>query len=254
LEHHIKKELYRLKRYDGTGSLVALGLDDLEEINKNYGQRTGDLVVVHLSYILGSSTRATDIVGRFGGSEFLLYFPETPQEMAVKTMKKLQTRLKKAEVANIKTKLTFSAGIVEASRHGEDFKELYDNARSALEKAEKAGKGVVIYLRQEGRGIGLMAKLHAYRLQDVGMNTVQANEWLGYKADTRDYGLGAQICRDLGLSKIANMTNNPIKTNRLQVFGITVVEQIPLEIKANEHNRFYLKTKRDKMGHILKEL
>ena len=124
----------------------------------------------------------------------------------------------------------------------------------ALQRIEKAGKGAVIYLRQEGRGIGLMAKLHAYRLQDVGMNTVQANEWLGYKADTRDYGLGAQICRDLGLSKIANMTNNPIKTNRLQVFGITVVEQIPLEIKANEHNRFYLKTKRDKMGHILKEL
>jgi len=124
----------------------------------------------------------------------------------------------------------------------------------AMQRIEKAGKGAIIYLKQEGRGIGLMAKLHAYHLQDVGMDTVQANEWLGYKADKRDYGLGAQICRDLGLSRIANMTNNPVKTNRLQVFGITVVEQIPLEIKANEHNRRYLKTKRDKMGHILKEL
>jgi 3,4-dihydroxy 2-butanone 4-phosphate synthase/GTP cyclohydrolase II len=124
----------------------------------------------------------------------------------------------------------------------------------AMHRIEKAGKGAIIYLRQEGRGIGLMGKLHAYHLQDVGMDTVQANEWLGYKADTRDYGLGAQICRDLGLTKIANMTNNPIKTSRLGVFGITVVEQIPLEVGLNEHNRRYMKTKRDKMGHILKDL
>jgi 3,4-dihydroxy 2-butanone 4-phosphate synthase/GTP cyclohydrolase II len=124
----------------------------------------------------------------------------------------------------------------------------------AMARIEEAGKGAIIYLRQEGRGIGLTAKLHAYKLQDVGMDTVQANEWLGYDADKRDYGIGAQICRDLGLTKIANMTNNPIKTNRLQVYGITVVEQVPLEVRSTEHNRRYLKTKRDKMGHILREL
>ncbi len=124
----------------------------------------------------------------------------------------------------------------------------------AMQRIEKAGKGAIIYLRQEGRGIGLKAKLHAYRLQDLGMNTIQANEWLGFEADKRDYGLGAQICRDLGIRKIANMTNNPVKTNRLEVYGITVVEQVPLEVGCTEHNRRYLQTKRDKMGHILPNL
>lgn len=124
----------------------------------------------------------------------------------------------------------------------------------AMHRIEKAGKGAIIYLRQEGRGIGLKAKLHAYRLQDLGMNTIQANEWLGFDADKRDYGLGAQICRDLGIRKIANMTNNPVKTNRLEVYGITVVEQVPLEVGCTEHNRRYLQTKRDKMGHILPNL
>ena len=124
----------------------------------------------------------------------------------------------------------------------------------AMRLIEEAGKGAVIYLRQEGRGIGLTGKLHAYKLQDVGMDTVQANEWLGFDADKRDYGLGAQICRDLGLSKIANITNNPIKTNRLQVYGISVVEQVPIEIQATEHSRRYLETKRDKMGHVLRKL
>lgn len=124
----------------------------------------------------------------------------------------------------------------------------------AMHRIEQAGKGVVIYLRQEGRGIGLAAKLQAYHLQDVGMDTVQANEWLGYKADKRDYGIGAQICRDLGLHKIAVMTNNPVKTNRLQVYGISVVEQIPLEMPVTEYNHRYMKTKRDKMGHVLRDL
>jgi len=124
----------------------------------------------------------------------------------------------------------------------------------AMRRIEEAGKGAIVYLRQEGRGIGLAAKLHAYKLQDVGMDTVQANEWLGYKADKRDYGIGAQICRDLGLTQIRNMTNNPIKTNRLQVYGITVVEQVACEIEPNEHNRRYLTTKRDKMGHMLRHL
>ncbi|MBN1764688.1 MAG: bifunctional 3,4-dihydroxy-2-butanone-4-phosphate synthase/GTP cyclohydrolase II [Sedimentisphaerales bacterium] len=124
----------------------------------------------------------------------------------------------------------------------------------AMRRIEQAGRGAIIYLRQEGRGIGLAAKLKAYHLQDVGMDTVQANEWLGYKADKRDYGIGAQICRDLGLHKISIMTNNPVKTNRLQMYGISIVEQIPLEIPAHEHNRRYMKTKRDKMGHMLKNI
>ena len=124
----------------------------------------------------------------------------------------------------------------------------------AMQKIEQAGKGVLIYLRQEGRGIGLRAKLHAYHLQEVGMDTIQANEWLGFEADKRDYGIGAQICRDLGIRKIANMTNNPIKTERLEVYGISVIEQVPLEVASNEHSERYLKTKRDKMGHNLRQI
>ncbi|MBN2211218.1 MAG: bifunctional 3,4-dihydroxy-2-butanone-4-phosphate synthase/GTP cyclohydrolase II [Sedimentisphaerales bacterium] len=127
-----------------------------------------------------------------------------------------------------------------------------DQLHEAMRRIEEAGAGAIIYLRQEGRGIGLTAKLHAYHLQEIGMDTVQANEWLGFAADKRDYGLGAQICRDLGIRKIRNMTNNPVKTERLQVYGITVVEQIPLEMPLKEHNRRYMQTKRDKMGHILR--
>ena len=126
-----------------------------------------------------------------------------------------------------------------------------EQLQEAMRQIEKAGKGAIIYLRQEGRGIGLPAKLHAYQLQEEGMDTVEANEALGFAADKRDYGLGAQICRDLGIRKIANMTNNPIKTNRLMVYGITVVKQVPLEVGLTEHNQHYLRTKRDKMGHLL---
>lgn len=124
----------------------------------------------------------------------------------------------------------------------------------AMERIAQAGKGAIVYLRQEGRGIGLLEKLRAYHLQDVGMDTVQANEWLGHPPDKRDYGVGAQICRELGLRQISVMTNNPKKTERLEVFGLKIVEQVPLEITASEHNRRYLKAKRDKMGHLLKNL
>ncbi len=124
----------------------------------------------------------------------------------------------------------------------------------AMRYIEKHGKGAVIYLRQEGRGIGLAAKLKAYKLQQQGMDTVQANEALGFNADKRDYGLGAHICRDLGISKVVNLTNNPIKTERLRVYGITVEEQIPIEFPPNEHNYRYMKTKKDLMGHCLRHI
>ena len=124
----------------------------------------------------------------------------------------------------------------------------------AMRYIEKHGKGAVIYLRQEGRGIGLAAKLKAYKLQQEGMDTVEANEALGFDADKRDYGLGAHICRDLGIKSVVNLTNNPIKTERLRVYGITVEEQIPIEFPPNEHNYKYMKTKKDRMGHCLRHL
>ncbi|MCH8913430.1 MAG: bifunctional 3,4-dihydroxy-2-butanone-4-phosphate synthase/GTP cyclohydrolase II, partial [Planctomycetes bacterium] len=102
--------------------------------------------------------------------------------------------------------------------------------------------------------IGLHNKLKAYKLQDQGYDTVEANEKLGFRADRRDYGVGAQILRDLGLRKIRILTNNPKKAQRLAVYGLEIVEQVPIEIAANEHNRDYLRVKRDKLGHFLQEL
>ncbi len=116
---------------------------------------------------------------------------------------------------------------------------------------EKEGKGVVVYLNQEGRGIGLMAKASAYKLQEGGMDTVDANLHLGYKADERDYGVGAQILQNLGVTKMRLMTNNPVKRIGLESYGLNVVENVPIEITPNTYNQFYMETKRDKMGHVL---
>ena len=125
---------------------------------------------------------------------------------------------------------------------------------AAMKAVSEKGRGVIVYLRQEGRGIGLLNKLKAYELQDQGMDTVEANEALGFAADQRDYGIGAQILHDLGLHKVALLTNNPKKLAGLSGFGIKIVDQLPIEIPPNENNRSYLKTKKEKMGHILKRV
>jgi 3,4-dihydroxy 2-butanone 4-phosphate synthase/GTP cyclohydrolase II len=122
---------------------------------------------------------------------------------------------------------------------------------TGMELIQKEGKGAVIYLRQEGRSIGLHNKLRAYRLQDEGLDTVEANERLGLAVDRRDYGIGAQICRDLGLRKLRILTNNPKKVSRLAVYGIDVAEQLPIVIAPNKHNEHYLRTKKAKLGHLL---
>ena len=122
---------------------------------------------------------------------------------------------------------------------------------SALQMVEKAGCGIVLYMRQEGRGIGLVNKLKAYKLQDEGLDTVEANEKLGFRADLRDYGIGAQILRDLGVRKMRLMTNNPKKVVGLHGYGLDIVERVPLEMDPNEINERYLNTKRDKLGHLI---
>jgi 3,4-dihydroxy 2-butanone 4-phosphate synthase/GTP cyclohydrolase II len=123
----------------------------------------------------------------------------------------------------------------------------------ALERIEFCGQGVLLYMRQEGRGIGLKDKLKAYELQEKGLDTVEANAALGYAADLRDYGIGAQILADLGLSTIRLITNNPKKVVGLEGYGLKITARVPLEIKPNEHNKKYLSTKSRKLGHIIKE-
>lgn len=122
----------------------------------------------------------------------------------------------------------------------------------SMEMIEKEGKGVIVYMNQEGRGIGLLNKLKAYKLQEEGRDTVEANLELGFGMDERDYGVGAQILRDLKVSKIRLMSNNPKKRAGLIGYGLEIVENIAIEIESNEHNKFYLQTKRDKMGHTIK--
>jgi 3,4-dihydroxy 2-butanone 4-phosphate synthase/GTP cyclohydrolase II len=124
----------------------------------------------------------------------------------------------------------------------------------ALEIIAREGRGVLVYLRQEGRGIGLLNKMRAYELQDQGKDTVEANEALGFKPDARDYGIGAQILVDLGVKNLRLLTNNPKKRVGLEAYGLHFVERVPIEIPANETNRKYLSTKRDKLGHLLSSL
>jgi 3,4-dihydroxy 2-butanone 4-phosphate synthase/GTP cyclohydrolase II len=121
----------------------------------------------------------------------------------------------------------------------------------ALEKISEAGKGVLLYIEQEGRGIGLVNKIRAYNLQDKGDDTVDANLKLGMKADLRDYGIGAQILVDLGLQKIRYMTNNPAKLAGVEGFGLEITEVVPIRTHPNPYNERYLATKRERMGHLL---
>jgi 3,4-dihydroxy 2-butanone 4-phosphate synthase/GTP cyclohydrolase II len=126
-----------------------------------------------------------------------------------------------------------------------------DQLRLALEKIGNEGRGCLVYIAHEGRGIGLMNKLKAYALQDGGLDTVEANEALGFKADLRDYGLGAQVLQDLGIHKLRLMTNNPKKLAGAEGYGLEVVENVPLRIEPHRHNARYLETKRSKLGHLL---
>ena len=126
-----------------------------------------------------------------------------------------------------------------------------DQLHTAMKMVEKEGKGIILYMNQEGRGIGLFNKLKAYHLQEKGRDTVEANIELGFRADERDYGVGAQMLRDLGATKIKLITNNQTKKIGLSSYGLEIVNTVPIIIKAGEHNKFYLKTKQDKLGHSL---
>ena len=126
-----------------------------------------------------------------------------------------------------------------------------EQLHKAMQMIDKEGKGVLVYMQQEGRGIGLMNKIAAYKLQEEGYDTVEANVHLGFKPDERDYGCGAQILRKLGVKKMRLLTNNPVKRVGLEAYGLEIVENIAIEIQPNPFNKRYLETKRDRMGHQL---
>jgi 3,4-dihydroxy 2-butanone 4-phosphate synthase/GTP cyclohydrolase II len=129
-----------------------------------------------------------------------------------------------------------------------------EQLHKAMLAIEKEGKGVLVYMNQEGRGIGLMAKIMAYKLQEEGMDTVDANIHLGFNADEREYGVGAQILRQVGVSKMRLMTNNPVKRIGLEAYGLTITENVPIEVEPNQYNQFYMLTKKERMGHTLKNI
>lgn len=129
-----------------------------------------------------------------------------------------------------------------------------EQLHQAMQIIEQEGKGVIVYMNQEGRGIGLMNKIKAYRLQEEGLDTVDANLHLGFDADERDYGVGAQILRHLGVGKMRLMTNNPVKRIGLEAYGLNIVENVPLEVPTNPYNEFYMRTKKERMGHLLKNI
>ncbi|MDE6197029.1 MAG: GTP cyclohydrolase II, partial [Muribaculaceae bacterium] len=127
-----------------------------------------------------------------------------------------------------------------------------EQLHKAMQMIEKEGRGAVVYLNQEGRGIGLMDKIRAYKLQEEGLDTVEANIHLGHDADERDYGVGAQILNLLGIQKMRLMTNNPVKRVGLEGYGLEVVENVPIEVEPNPYNSRYMRTKKERMGHDLK--
>ncbi|MDR0681473.1 MAG: bifunctional 3,4-dihydroxy-2-butanone-4-phosphate synthase/GTP cyclohydrolase II [Dysgonamonadaceae bacterium] len=129
-----------------------------------------------------------------------------------------------------------------------------EQLHKAMEMIEKEGRGAIVYLNQEGRGIGLMDKMKAYKLQEEGLDTVDANLHLGHDPDEREYGVGAQILREIGISKIRLITNNPVKRAALEGYGLEIVENVPIEIEANPYNEAYIRTKRDRMGHTLRNI
>jgi len=126
-----------------------------------------------------------------------------------------------------------------------------DQLHKAMQEIDKAGKGVLLYMNQEGRGIGLFNKIKAYKLQEQGLDTVDANIHLGFDADERDYGVGAEILRRLGVKKMRLLTNNPVKRVGLQSYGLEIIENVPIEIPTNSYNKKYMLTKKERMGHIL---
>jgi 3,4-dihydroxy 2-butanone 4-phosphate synthase/GTP cyclohydrolase II len=187
---------------------------------------------------------STKLPSKYGNFQIYLYRSETDNKEHI--------ALVKGEIApDVPTLVRVHSECLTGDVFGSLRCDCNEQLVASMQMVEKEGRGVVLYMRQEGRGIGLVNKLKAYKLQDEGMDTVEANEKLGFRPDLRDYGIGAQILRDLGVGKMRLMTNNPKKVVGLSGYGLEIVERVPLEVDPNFFNEHYLKAKRDKLGHLI---
>lgn len=247
-------DLARLAGFEPAGVLVEIMNDDgtmarlpqLEEIAKKYDLRIISIKDL-ISYRLRTETMITeevrvDMPTRYGDFKLIAFKQKYTGETHLALIK---GEWNKDEPVLVRVHSScFTGDILHSLRC-----DCGDQLHKAMEMVEAEGKGVVLYMNQEGRGIGLFNKLKAYKLQEEGKDTVEANLALGFKNDQRDYGIGAQILRYLNVSKIRLMSNNPKKRAGLLGYGLEIVENVPIEIQPNPHNEFYLRTKRDKMGH-----
>ena len=250
-------DLARLAGFEAAGALVEImnedgtmaRLPELLEIAKKF-----DLKIVSIEDLIAYRIKNESIITKdvqvkmptqFGNFELIAYHQTTNDQEHLALVKGTWN---KDEPVLVRMHSSCLTGDVFGSCRCDCGPQL----QKSMEMIEKEGKGVIVYMNQEGRGIGLLNKLKAYKLQEEGRDTVEANLELGFGMDERDYGVGAQILRDLGITKIRLMSNNPKKRAGLIGYGLEIIENIGIEIESNEHNKFYLQTKRDKMGHSLR--
>lgn len=226
---------YRLENFKGEHSIIE----------KFCGKKVSDTQVgVGRGHLPLLCTESVKLPTEFGDFNFVAYKQKQTDEIHFALIK---GKWKKNEPVLVRVHSSCVTGDIFYSKRCDCGKQLI----RAMQMIEKGGKGVILYMQQEGRGIGILDKLRAYKLQEDGLDTVEANLELGYRDDERDYGVGAQILRDLKISKIKLISNNPNKKIGLQSYGLEIVENIPIKIRPNKYNEKYLKTKREKMGHVI---
>jgi 3,4-dihydroxy 2-butanone 4-phosphate synthase/GTP cyclohydrolase II len=239
--------LIEIIKEDGT----MARLPDLLETSKKFDIKIisiKDLITYRLKYeSLVERGETVDMPTRYGNFKLI---PFRQKSNGLEHIALIKGEWAKEEPALVRMHSSCSTGDIFGSLRCECGEQLHHS----MEMIEKAGKGAVVYLSQEGRGIGLMDKIRAYKLQEQGLDTVEANLHIGHASDEREYGVGAQILRDLNISKIRLITNNPVKRAALEGYGLEIVENIPIEIATNPYNEFYMRTKKERMGHLLRNL
>lgn len=237
--------LIEVKKEDGEMARLA----DLREFSDKYGLKlisVADLIKYRLMQESVVEKGVKVVMPTEYGDFHLIPFRE--KKNGLEHIALIKGEWKEDEAVLVRVHSSCATGDIFGSKRCECGEQLH----KAMEMIEQEGKGAVVYLNQEGRGIGLMAKIASYKLQEEGMDTVDANLHLGFRADERSYGIGAAILRELNISKMRLMTNNPVKRTGLESFGLEIIENVPIEVTPNEYNARYMQTKKEKMGHNLK--